>query len=229
MNDRIIGILGGMGPEATSNLFMKIIKSTQAKTDQDHFRVIIDSNVKIPDRTEFILGSGKSPVQAMIETGKNLEKTNVDIGCIPCITAHYFIEDIQKELSFPILNALQELNNYIKNNYPDTKKIGILATTGTIKTGLFEKYLTNMDIIYPTESDQKENVMEAIYGKNGIKSGNTGDEPLNLLKNAGNKLIKNGAEILISGCTEVSLVLNDNNVDKPLLDPMDIVAEVITK
>lgn len=229
MNDKIIGILGGMGPEATANLFMQIIKSTQATVDQDHFRVIIDSNVKIPDRTKFILGLGESPVNAMVETGKNLEKANVDVGCIPCITAHYFIEDIQKELSFPLLNALEELNNYIKSNYPDTKKIGILATTGTIKTGLFEKYLTNMDIIYPTETYQKEKVMEAIYGENGIKSGNTGAEPLNLLKDTSEHLIQNGAEIIISGCTEVSLVLNANNVTKPLLDPMDIVAQAIVK
>lgn len=229
MNNKIIGILGGMGPEATANLFMQIIKSTQATVDQDHFRVIIDSNVKIPDRTKFILGLGESPVNAMVETGKNLEKANVDVGCIPCITAHYFIEDIQKELSFPLLNALEELNKFIKSNYPDAKKIGILATTGTIKTGLFEKYLTNIDIIYPTEKYQKEKVMEAIYGKNGIKSGNTGAEPLNLLKDTSDHLIKNGAEIIISGCTEVSLVLNANNVKNPLLDPMDIVAQAIVK
>lgn len=229
MNDKIIGILGGMGPEATANLFIKIIKTTKVKADQDHYRVIIDSNVKIPDRTQFILGLGESPVKSMVETGKILEKSGVDVGCIPCITAHYFIEEVQKELSFPLLNALEELNEYIKINYPIVKKIGILATTGTINTGLFEKYLSNLEIVYPETITQEKKVMEAIYGKEGIKSGNTGEYPLNLLKDASNELIRNGAEILVSGCTEIALVLNNRHVKKPILDPMDILAKSIVR
>jgi len=229
MNDKIIGILGGMGPEATANLFIKIIKTTKAKADQDHFRVIIDSNVKIPDRTQFILGLGESPVKSMVKTGKNLEKSGVDVGCIPCITAHYFIEEVQKELSFPLLNALEELNDYIKINYPTVKKIGILATTGTINTGLFEKYLLDLEIVYPETITQEKKVMKAIYGKEGIKSGNTGEDTLNLLKYASDELIRNGAEILVSGCTEIALVLTNNDVEKPILDPMDIVVNSIVK
>lgn len=218
-----------MGPEATADLYMKIIKATDARKDQDHFRVIIDSNAKIPDRTEAILGIGESPVNALVETGKNLEMLGVDVGCIPCITSHYFIDKIQSKLSFPILNALEEVKKYISLCYPDVEKIGVLATSGTIKTGLFEKYLTNTDIIYPSAETQDEMVMKAIYGANGIKSGNTEGEPLDLLKRASNELINKGAELLIAGCTELRLVLRDYHVNVPLIDPMEVLAKAITK
>ncbi|WP_130805361.1 aspartate/glutamate racemase family protein [Senegalia massiliensis] len=229
MNDKVIGILGGMGPEATADLFIKIIKATKVNSDQDHFRVIIDNNPKIPDRTKYILGLGENPVQALIQTGRNLEKSGVDIACIPCITAHYFIEEVQSNLKIPILNCLEQTNKYIKQNYPNIKTIGVLSTTGTINIKLFEKYIKNINLIYPDKNIQKYNVMEAIYGEKGIKSGNIDKYPLNLLLQASEQLIKNGAEILISGCTEINLVLKTSHISIPLLDPMQILADDIIK
>lgn len=229
MNDKIIGIIGGMGPEATIDLYSKILMATRVKKDQDHFRVIIDSNPKIPDRTKAILGIGESPVDEIIKTGKTLEKIGVDVACLPCITSHYFIEEIQEKLSFPILNALIELDRWIDKHYPEAKNIGVLATTGTIETGLFTKYLKGINIIYPTTKNQDEKVMKAIYGIDGIKSGNKGDKPLKLLQSASNGLIQNGADLIISGCTEIALVLKPHHISKPLLDPMLIVAESATK
>ncbi|MCR1899302.1 amino acid racemase [Irregularibacter muris] len=229
MNDKIIGIIGGMGPEATADLYMKIIKATKVKKDQDHFRVIIDSNAKIPDRTKAILGIGQSPVDALVETGKNLEKSDVDIACLPCITSHYFIDEIQEKLSYPIMNALVEVGKYIEHDYPHVKNVGILATSGTVKTGLFSKYLPNMNVLYPDSTTQVQKVMEAIYGDEGIKNGNTGDKPLNLLKEASMELMDKGAELIISGCTEIALALKPHHLSRPLIDPMMVVANAITK
>lgn len=229
MNDKIIGILGGMGPEATAECYLKIIRATQASKDQEHFRVIIDSNAKIPDRTEAISGRGESPVPEMVHAAKNLEKLDVDVACIPCMTAHYFIEEVQKYISFPLLNAFLELKKYISDFYPSISKIGVLATTGTLETGLFEKYLDHLDVIYPTPMTQNEKVMKAIYGENGIKSGNTDGEPLHLLKEASQELLDNGAELIISGCTEIGLVLRPYHLPVPLVDPMEVVADVVVK
>lgn len=229
MNNKIIGIIGGMGPEATIDLYSKILMATHANKDQDHFRVIIDSNPKIPDRTKAILGIGESPVEEIIKTGKTLEKVGVDIACLPCITSHYFIEEVQAKLSYPILNALVELDNCIKENYPTAQNIGVLATTGTIETGLFSKYLKGTKILYPTAKSQSEKVMEAIYGIEGIKSGNKGNKPLQLLQSASNELIENGADLIISGCTEIALVLKPHHISKPLLDPMVVVAPSVIK
>lgn len=227
MNDKIIGIIGGMGPEATADLYMKIIKATKVKEEQEHFRVIIDSNPKIPDRTKAILEKGESPVNAIVETANNLGKAGVDIGCIPCITAHYFFDEVQSQVPFKIINALEELNLYLKNNYPNIKNIGILATTGTVKTDLFNKYLTDFNIIYPDEDTQSKKVMEAIYGESGIKKGNIGKENLNLLVEATEELVDKGAKLIIGGCTEITLALKPYNIDKPLIDPMDVVAKSI--
>ncbi|RWZ58728.1 amino acid racemase [Halobacillus fulvus] len=229
MNDKIIGILGGMGPEATAECYMKILRATNASKDQEHYRVIIDSNAKIPDRTEAIAGRGPSPVPEMVSAAKNLEKLGVDVACMPCMTAHYFIEEVQKRVSYPLMNAFLETKKYIQDAYPDVKKIGVLATTGTIQSGLFDKYLDNVDIVYPTPFTQKEKVMNAIYGENGIKSGNTNGEPLQMLKDASDELIDNGAELIISGCTEIGLVLKTYHLPTPLLDPMEVVAHVVAK
>ncbi|TCT12951.1 aspartate racemase [Natranaerovirga pectinivora] len=229
MNDKIIGIIGGMGPEATANCYMKIIKATKAKKDQDHFRIIIDSNAKIPDRTEAILGKGKNPIKEIINTGKNLEKTGVDVAMIPCMTSHYFIEEVQKHLKFPILNAFIETNNYIKSTYPNAKKVGVLATSGTLKTQLFNKYFGDIEVLYPSENSQNNKVMEAIYGERGIKQGHLTEEPLQLLKETAEELIQQGADLIISGCTEIELVLKQNHLSKPLIIPMDVVIEKLVK
>ena len=218
-----------MGPEATANLYMKIIRATKVEKDQDHFRVIIDSNPKIPDRTAAILYNGQSPVNEMVKTGKNLEKLGVDVALIPCNTAHYFIDEVQSQLSIPILNAIEEMNKYIKGNFPQVRKIGLLATSGTIKTGLYEKFINEIEILIPDKTSQEGKVMEAIYGDNGIKSGNTGDGPMELLRQASNDLIDRGAELIIAGCTEVGLALKAHHISKPLIDPMDVVAEVVVR
>ncbi|MBM7552056.1 aspartate/glutamate racemase family protein [Thalassobacillus pellis] len=229
MNDKIIGILGGMGPEATADGYLKVIRATNARKDQEHFRVIIDSNPKIPDRTEAISRGGASPVPAMVETAKNLERAGVDIAYVPCMTAHYFIDYVQKEVSFPIMNAFVELRRYISANFPEVKKIGVLATSGTLETGLFEKYMDNIEVIYPNTVTQNEKVMRAIYGENGIKSGITYGEPLELLQESAEELIENGAELIISGCTEVGLVLQPYHITKPFIDPMEVIADSIVR
>jgi aspartate racemase len=230
MREKILGIIGGMGPEATAQLYMKMIKATKVKRDQDHFRIIIDSNPKIPDRTKAILGLGESPVPYIIETAKNLEKMGVDIACIPCMTSHYFFDEIQAGVDMKIMNAFEELNNYLKKNFEGVVNIGVLATTGTRNTKIFEKYLSDMKIIYPDERFQSDYVMEAIYGEGtGIKSGVTEGRPVELLIEAGKNVIEKGAEVVILGCTEIGLVLKKDSLSKPSIDPMDVMAEFMVR
>jgi aspartate racemase len=228
--EKVLGIIGGMGPEASAQFYMKLIKATPVRRDQDHFRIIIDSNPKIPDRTRAILGLGESPVPMIIETAKNLEKMGVDIACIPCITSHYFYEEIQAGTTMPIMNVLEELNTYIEKNYPGVRNIGVLATTGTRNTQIFNKYLKDFNIIYPDDQIQEDAVMKAIYGEGtGIKSGVTTGEPVELLEHAGEHVIAKGAELVILGCTEIGLVLSRHSLTKPSIDPMDVVAEAMVR
>jgi aspartate racemase len=220
-----LGIIGGMGPAATAHFFNKIIYHTQVVKDSEHFRIIIDNNPAIPDRTEAILGNGPSPVEQLVKTANNLQLMGVQLAAIPCITAHYFYDDVIQQTDLKILNALEEIKKYVIEKFPSKTKLGILATSGTKKAGLFEKYFTNYTILWPNDLIQEENVMRAIYDeKFGIKSGSLEGHSVNLLISAGQHLISNGVELIIYGCTEVPLVLDSRSFDVPSLDPMDVLA-----
>lgn len=226
MREKIIGILGGMGPEATSEIFRRIIKYTKIETEKEHIRVIIDNNPKIPDRTKAIFGEGISPVNEMIATARNLQKSGADFLIIPCITAHYFIKEVERAIDIPIINGLVETNKYIDTTYPSMKKIGLLATSGTISTKLFQKAMIDKDIIIPDKETQEKVVMDTIYGVNGIKVGNTSYEVVERFCKAIENLKKEGAEGIIAGCTEVGLVMSSNDIDIPLIDPLTVLAEI---
>lgn len=226
MKEKIIGILGGMGPEATCEIFRRIIKSTKVESDRDHIRVIIDSNSKIPDRTKAILGEGDSPVEEMVATAKNLQASGADFIIIPCMTAHFFIKEIQREVKIPVIDGLKETNQYIEKKYPHIKNIGLLATTGTIATRLFQNALIDKKVIVPQERLQEEMVMETIYGINGIKAGNTSREVVKRLQDVVEILKGQGAEAIIAGCTEVGLVMSQKDISIPLIDPLTVLAEV---
>lgn len=222
MKEKVIGILGGMGPEATAELFYRIIKETPAKKDQEHLRIIVNNNPKIPDRTAAILGEGENPLPEMIRTAKNLEKAGVDFIIMPCITAHYYYEELQKSVRIPVLNMVELTAKALANDFPEVKKAGLLGTTGTVKGMVFEKALSKVGVrvIYPSAEGQKR-VMEAIY--NCVKAGKI-SEGRKILVEEANRLINAGAEAIICGCTEISLVLKDGNVAKPVIDPLQILA-----
>lgn len=226
--EKPIGILGGMGPEATADFFLKVIKATPAKKDQDHLRIIIDNNPKIPPRTLAILGKGKSPLKQLQETLHNLEKAGAEIIAMPCVTAHHYYSELQESTNIPIINMISETVAYIYENFPDMKKIGLLATTGTIKAGIYHKAITKLEVITPDE-DAQETVMNAIYGEQGIKAGHTQGKPRSGILEVAEVLINKGAEAIIMGCTEISLVLSQKDLPIPLIDPLQILAAAVVR
>jgi len=224
MPEKIIGILGGMGPEATIDLFYKIIKFTPAEKDQDHLRIIIDNNPKIPDRTAAILGKGEDPLPALRETAKNLEKAGADFIIIPCNTAHYFLPLIQESVKIPILNMIEEAAKETQQRIPQIQKVGLLASVGTYKTEIYHQQFKkfNIEVISPEEKD-KEEVMKAIYA---VKAGNLSEGiKKNILKIA-QKLVDKGAEAIIAGCTEIPLILKEGDVSVPIIDPTQVLAKI---
>ena len=223
MSEKIIGILGGMGPEATADLYLRIIRATPAKRDQDHPRIIIYSNSKVPDRTAAILGTGPSPMPELVRAGKRLEEAGADFIIIPCNTAHYFINQLQKELRVPILNMIRLSAAKAQKFYPNVKKAGLLATDGTLRSGLYTSAYgeAGINILEPFPEKQAD-VMKAIY--QCIKAGNLIDGGF-LLRGVANDLIDAGAEMIIFGCTEVSLVLKEGDLPVPILDPLQALAE----
>jgi len=227
MPEKTIGILGGMGPEATIDLFAKIVKGTRVRKDQDHLRILIDNNAKIPDRTLAIQGKGPSPLSLLIESGKTLEKAGADFIIIPCVTAHHFHPGLQKKLHIPVLHIVEEMMKYIRARLKGIRKIGLIATTGTVHTGLFQKIFSGspIELILPSPQVQKNRVMEAIYGKNGIKAIGPSAHSKRLVLTACNALIEQGAGAILAGCTEIPLVLKEGDLAIPVIDPISILAK----
>lgn len=224
---KTIGILGGMGPEATAYMFELIIKKTKVEKDQDHIPMIIYNNPKIPSRSYALFKMAPSPTPLLLEGVRILKQAGADFIVMPCITAHYFYREVASKVSFPFVSLLDESLTWAQKNIPGLKKAGLIASTGTIKTRLFHDTFAKagIDVISPDEEEQKQ-VMEAIFGSEGIKAGCASWAPKELIVNTARILIGRGAEAIIAGCTEVPLVLEEKDIPAPLIEPMEIAAEV---
>lgn len=223
-----IGVLGGMGPEATNQLCALITANTRVSRDQDHIPVITYNNSHISERVRAVRdASAFSPVPEMSRTAQVLERAGADLLLLPCNLAHHFIADVQASVSIPILNMIEETVNFTVGNYPQCRRVGLLASTPTIECGLYERAFRKHDrqLLVPGAEDQADNVMEAIYGAEGIKCGHK-KRPRELLTRAAERLTERGAEVIIAGCTEVSLVLSPENSPFIVIDPLAVVARV---
>lgn len=222
-----IGVLGGMGPEATNRLCTLITNLTPARKDQEHIPVITFNNSLIPPRVEAMDGNGESPVPEMIRTARILEQAGADMLVMPCNLAHRFIKEVQTGVRVPLLDMIEETVNFVITKYPDFRTAGLLASTPTINHGLYHNSFAKhrRRIVSPAASEQQSKVMEAIYGQQGIKSGYK-TEPRILLLEAAQQLLAEGAELIIAGCTEVSLVLEPESIACPIIDPMEVIARV---
>jgi aspartate racemase len=218
---KTIGILGGMGPEATVDLFGKIVRSTPAARDQDHLRIIIDNNPGIPDRQKAILEGGPSPVGELIETAKNLVIAGSDFIVIPCNTAHCWIEEIKRAVSVPVVNMIEETAKEALQSYPNLKIVGILVAEGTLQLGLYQAQFNRVGVkvISPTEDDQAR-LMDAIYF---VKAGDLSKSSAVAIE-IGQKLVKAGAEAVIAGCTELPLILKGEDLSVPIIDATQVLA-----
>lgn len=220
---KIVGIIGGMGPEATVDLVNKIIHHTDAQSDQEHIHMVIDNNTSIKDRSNYIINNIDSPEEELIETAVKLENYGVDFIAMPCNTAHYFYNKIQKSLKIPLVNMIEETAIYIKNNTKNKAPI-LLATEGTYKSNIykeaFDKY--DLDIIYPKE-EQKIVFMESIYNFKASES-------IDILKLQNTlKSLNNKNTLFVLGCTELPLIFNRNKIKYNYIDSTEILAKAVIK
>ncbi|NCD05233.1 MAG: aspartate/glutamate racemase family protein [Spirochaetia bacterium] len=218
------GIIGGMGPQATIDLFQKIVSNTVSNSDNEHIHILIDNNTDIPDRTKSILENSDLPLKYLSESAKRLELIGADFLAMPCNTAHFFYDNLKKEVNIPIINMIEETAITLKNNNETT--LLLLATSGTIKTNIYQKIFDKYDlkIITPNIEFQNE-IMSAIYDfvKKGIPYSkvNTFKEYLNTI------LIENKIDNIILGCTELPILFEDNKLEYKVIDPTLVLAKKI--
>jgi aspartate racemase len=223
MKRTVIGILGGMGPEATAYFFHLLIKNTKAGCDQEHIPILIWNNPKIPPRSDAILRKGKSPLPLLLEGIRILEKGGAGMIVMPCITAHDFAPQIRARAKVSFINLVEESLAYAKKNIPGLKKAGLIASSGTVASRVFHKIFeqAKIEIIVPERGEQKR-VTNAIFGKKGIKAGFTTGLPKKTTVEVARHLIRRGAQAVIAGCTEVPLVLEPKDISVSLIEPMKI-------
>ena len=222
---KTIGVLGGMGPEATAHFFNLIIKHTAAAKDQDHVPVLIYNLPQIPERTPAIQGRGPSPVPLLRKGVRTLARAGAGFVVIPCVSAHAFLAEVRRTSPIPILSLVEETLAGVKRMKPSLKRVGLLASTGTVQAGLFAKPFAaaSIEVLAPTEKEQAR-VMDAVFGRGGVKAGFTEGRPRKLVLDIADRLIRRGAEAIIAGCTEIPLVLREEDIPVPLIEPMRIAA-----
>jgi aspartate racemase len=218
---KTVGILGGMGPAATHAFYGHLIGQTDARSDQAHLHVVMDANPAIPDRTAFLVNGGDDPRPALITAAKALKMLGADFAVIPCNTASVFIEDITAASGLPVISwiaiaadALQDLGCIT---------VGLLATSGTIRTHLYQDELEarGIAVLIPTTADQ-DTVMDVIYGPAGVKAqGFPGKPAQDDLLHVASNLADAGADAVLLGCTELPLTVPVQSAAWPLpaIDP----------
>ena len=215
----LVGVLGGMGPEATVDFMSKVIALTPGDDDQDHVRLLVDQNPQVPNRQEALLRGGVSPGPVLADMARGLEAGGCDFLVMPCNTAHAFQDDIRSAVSIPFISIVDATLDAA----PDANCVGIIATTACVQADVYQPALESrgMRFVLPSDADVEELTRLSFE----IKSGNKGDEIKAAVRGFALALVDQGADAIVSGCTEFPLVLGAGDLDVPLLSSTDELAK----
>ena len=215
-----LGVIGGLGPMATAYFLQLLVQMTEARTDQEHIEVLLHSKPQIPDRTRFILGqSREDPLPQMVEIGRELAGQGAELIAVPCVTAHYFQKKLEDSIGIPVVDTIRETALSLKA--AGVTKAGILATDGTIESGLFQRAFAGEGIsaMLPDRAGQQA-VMQIIY--QNVKAGQPVDSAA--FWRVAEGLFGQGAQAVLLACTELSLVKRDFGLGEGFLDVMEVLA-----
>lgn len=216
----MLGILGGLGPMATVYFYEMLTEHTRAACDQEHIDIVVSSRASTPDRTAFVLGeSDENPLDFMLRDARRLVEFGADLISIPCNTAHYFYDALAAEIDVPIVNIIYETVSHIFRM--GAKKIGVLATEGTVKSGAYEHMCRQIGLGYEVPCEENQAMLsEIIYGS--IKKGKRAD--MEKFGQICDELRAKGCERLVLGCTELSLIKRDEGLDDFFVDSLEVLA-----
>ena len=217
-NSKVVGVLGGMGPEATVDFMARVIALTPTRTDEDHVRMIVDNNPHIPSRQTALLDDGEEPGPVIAAMAAGLETAGADFLVMPCNTAHVYADAILAATSIPFVSII-DLTVAACDEF---ESVGVLATDGCLRTRIYQDALAanNIQAVLPDDI-QLEKLMRLITR---IKAGDKGDAVALQMQDIVTALVDNGAQAIIAGCTEIPLVLDDSMLDVPFVSSTDELA-----
>lgn len=216
-----LGVLGGLGPMATAYFLELTVEFTDAAKDQEHLQSIVMNAPSIPDRTAFILGkSRENPVEPMIRLGQQLKTLGATVIATPCITAHYFHRQLQEGIGLPMLHGIECVARQLKE--AGIQRVGLMATDGTVQSGIFQRQVEElgMELVLPDEAGQAA-VMSLIYDQ--VKAGKEPD--LALFHRVKEQLRQAGAQVVVLGCTELSLLKKNAPLGRGIVDALEVLAQ----
>ena len=224
MSRPLVGVIGGVGPLATAYFLGKIVRLTVADRDQDHLDMIVFDHASIPDRTAYIVGtSPEDPGPVMADDARRLAAFGADFLVVPCNTAHNFTDQVVAAVDIPVLSIIEETVDEALARVPGLAAVGLLATTGTAASGVYQRALAARGIscLLPDDADQAV-VMSVIYDQ--VKAGLRGD--VAAIRGVADRLVARGAQAVLLGCTELSVVAEDEGLlAEPLyVDSLDVLA-----
>jgi len=219
MADKTVGVIGGMGPDATVDFMAKVIAATPASKDQDHVHLLVDQNPKVPNRQAAQAGDGEDPGPAMAAMARGLEQAGADFLVMPCNTAHVFAQPIRSAVSIPLVSII----DVAVDACGDYESIGVLTTPGCLDAGIYQAALATagLDAVLPDEAE----VAELMRLVTAIKSGDRSEPVARGMQSLAEALVDRGAKAIIGACTEIPLVLTPDMLDVPFVSSTDVLAE----
>lgn len=216
----LLGILGGLGPMSGVYFCEMLIAHTEAQRDSDHINFMLSSRANTPDRSSFILGqSNDDPTPIMTQEALRLEAAGADVIAIPCNTAHYFYNKICEKVSVPIINIIDETASFCA--YEKLDRVAVLATEGTIRSGAYADVFAEHEIeIVALTDDEQQIITDTIF--NEIKKGIS--PSIERFMSVCDALVKRGAEKIILGCTELSLIKKERKLGEKFIDSLEVLA-----
>ncbi|MEM7222854.1 MAG: amino acid racemase [Pseudomonadota bacterium] len=228
--NKCFGIVGGLGPLAGADIFLKLVKSTPALSDKEHFDIVfeqhpLDDGHAVADET-FVPNSRKFYVYNTI---KELEKRGVDEVVLTCFISHTFLDEIAPEVKPEILNIMVALQHHVAESYPEARRLGVLTSTYVRGKRLFERTFgeNGRELLYPRPEIQESCLMQAVYGPQGIKAGRLRGHSIELIERAVDDLVEQGAEVILPGLTEIPAVLESLSpaYSVPIVDSNQVYAD----
>jgi len=219
----MLGVLGGMGPAATIDFMAKIVRNTPAERDQDHIPMVVRVATDIPDRTAAIVGDGESPLPALRKALHDLESARVSVIALPCNTAHFWYDELQAQTAIPILHIIEAVADTLPAG---TESVGVLATSGTVNAGIYQKTMAKRGIRcgFPSAEGQQD-VMLAVQL---MKAGDLGSARMIFMRRT-EELYQAGHDAIIMACTEIPIALADVALTPKLIDPTEALAKVAVR
>lgn len=229
--DMTVGVLGGLGPEATLDFLAKLLERTTAltgaSTDQEHLHLLVDCNPKVPNRNRAVGGTGPSPAPDLAAMACRLDAAGADILVMACNTAHHWEADIRAATGRPFLSILDATLEALRAQAPEARAVGVLATEGTRAARLYERALEGAGYRPVGFDDAAQGrFMDLLYR---IKAGEHGAEIRAAMRSLAEGLAEQGADAIVAGCTEVPLVLGPGDLSLPFIDSSLALADLTVR